>query len=186
MKMWVGCLASYNNGRLFGEWVVISTDADENQDAINRALKASPVVGSEEAFIADYEAPRAIADMLGEYPTAKALAAAARLVEVVAKKWPDSDDVDAVLGVMTDGYSSPDLERLADDVDEWISDRFAGEGGTLQAWVADHLHDTGLFESANEIIQWYFDFELYARDLELGGDISSVRSNGRVLVFWNR
>jgi antirestriction protein len=189
MKMWIGCLASYNNGVLFGEWVDVSTDAEENADQIARVLAASPVKGAEEYMISDYEAPGAIADAFGEYPTAQKLADGARLVDALESHWPDYADLDAVLGVMLDGRMG-DIAGLADEADEWISDRYAGEGETLIDWCEEFLDNTGFFgelsgSNRDQIVQ-YFNYEAYARDLELGGDVSSVRVNGRVLVFWNR
>lgn len=191
MKMWVGCLAAYNNGRLHGTWCDISTDADENASAIAAVLKSSPVPGAEEFAVMDFEAPRAIADTLGENPTAQGLADAARLIDAIESRWPDPDDAAAVLSEMLDGQRASDFADLADNADDWISERYAGEGDTLQAWCADFLDETGFFADVpagqtRDTMEQYFDFESYARDLRLGGDISDVRVGGRVLVFWNR
>ncbi|MGH7024175.1 MAG: antirestriction protein ArdA [Caulobacteraceae bacterium] len=190
MRMWIGCLAAYNCGRLHGEWAEVSTGSDENADAIARVLKASPIAGAEEYLIADYEAPDALARLLGEYPTSEALADAARLLETVEARWPDPDDIDATLSIMLDGMRQRDLADLADGAEDWLADRFAGEGDTLAAWCADLLDETGFFAgiegAARETVERYFDFESYARDFVLGGDISTARTGGRVLVFWNR
>jgi antirestriction protein len=188
MRMWIGCLASYNNGRLIGEWSDVSTDSDENAAEIARVLKASPVPGAEEAFIADYEAPRALADLLGEYPGAEALAQAATIEEAVDERYQDSDDLDAVLGVMLDGRRSCDLADL--DVEDWLSECIAGEGDNLADWAMNFLDETDFFgeipKPFRETVERYFDFESYARDMESAGDVTTARANGRVLVFWNR
>jgi len=188
MRMWIGCLASYNNGRLIGEWCDVSTNADENAAEIARVLKASPVPGAEEAFIADYEAPKALADLLGEYPGAEALAQAATIEEAIVERYPDSDDQDAVLAVMLDGRRSSDLADL--NVKDWLTDCAAGEGDNLADWVADFLDETGFFagvpKESREVIERYFDFGSYAQDMELNGDVTTTHVNGRVLVFWNR
>jgi antirestriction protein len=54
-RVWVGCLAAYNSGRLHGEWVEVTPDAEEMQDAIDRVLKSSPIPRAEEHFMADCE-----------------------------------------------------------------------------------------------------------------------------------
>lgn len=217
--MWIGCLASYNNGRLHGEWADVSEDADENAAAIAKVLRSSPYPNvtrkdadtgeeyatAEEAYVADYDdTPGALANLLGEYPTADALAHAARLADLLADQWPDTQEADAALSVMLDGKGTSDLEDLADDFQDWVSDHFAGEGDTLAEWCSEFLADTGFFgdtfgassamsaaerraaEDRLAVIERYFDFESYARDMVLGGDISAERVGGRVLVFWNR
>ncbi len=189
MKMWVGCLAAYNSGRLFGEWHDVSTDAEENSATIADVLTRSPIKGAEEWALMDSEGPRALVDLLGENPGYDTLADAARIEgEIDALGRPD--DVDAILGVMLDGVRASDLADL--DAEEWFSDHFAGEGDTLADWCSEFLDDTGFFgdlpkgDGRSATIERYFDFESYARDLQLGGDVSTVRSNGRLLVFWSR
>lgn len=207
MRAWIGCLASYNNGRLHGEWFDVSTDADENAANIAAVLRSSPypnvtrknrVTGetyatAEEAFIADYEAPEELANLLGEYPGGEALADAARLEAAITERFTDTDEAAAVLSQMLDGQR--DLGDLADNAEDWISERIAGEGATLADWCAEYLEETDFFGSAfsrhasgdtRATIERYFDFESYARDLQLGGDISTERVGGKVLVFWNR
>lgn len=201
MRMWIGCLASYNNGRLHGEWADVSDDADENAAAIAKVLRSSPYPNvtrkdadtgkeyatAEEAYIADYDdTPGALARLLGEYPTADALAHAARLADLLADQWPDTEEAAAALSVMLDGKGTSDLEDLADDFQDWVSDHFAGEGDTLADWCEGFLDETGFFEGVRDEVAQYFDFESYARDMVLGGDISAERVGGKVLVFWNR
>lgn len=47
-KIYVACLASYNNGKLHGAWIDASLGADHIQDEINSILKSSPETGAEE------------------------------------------------------------------------------------------------------------------------------------------
>lgn len=41
-SIWIGCLAAYNDGRLHGEWVEVTTDPDDLWEAIHRIQKTSP------------------------------------------------------------------------------------------------------------------------------------------------
>jgi antirestriction protein len=209
MRAWIGCLASYNNGRLHGEWFDVSTDADENAANVEKVLCNSPFPNvtrvdpetgaayatAEEAYIGDYDGPAEMARQLGEYAGAQALADAAQLEEAISERFSDADEIAAVLSQMLDGTSSVDLGDLADNAEEWISDHYAGEGNTLADWCAEFLEETDFFGSAfsndktsdrRAAIQRYFDFESYARDMQLGGEISTERVNSKVLVFWNR
>lgn len=54
-RVWIGCLASYNSGRLYGEWVEIPQDAEELREEIQRVLKKSPEPFAEEFAFMDYE-----------------------------------------------------------------------------------------------------------------------------------
>jgi antirestriction protein len=42
MKIYIACLASYNNGTMHGEWIDASSDTDEMQEHVDRILRASP------------------------------------------------------------------------------------------------------------------------------------------------
>lgn len=41
-RIYVACLASYNNGRLYGEWIDVPSDVDELREEIARILRGSP------------------------------------------------------------------------------------------------------------------------------------------------
>jgi len=54
-RLYVACLAAYNNGILHGRWIDASTDVDEMQEEIEAMLKESPVPEAEEWAIHDSE-----------------------------------------------------------------------------------------------------------------------------------
>ena len=82
------------------------------------------------------------------------------------------------------------VSQLGDyvDVDEWMSEHYAGEGDTLADWCEEYCDDTGMFEGLknDSLLRTYFNFESFARDMRLGGDISEERVGGKVMGFWNR
>ena len=51
-RIYIACLAAYNNGILHGEWIDI-TDVDQVQDEINSMLEKSPIPNAEEWAIHD-------------------------------------------------------------------------------------------------------------------------------------
>jgi antirestriction protein len=47
-SIYVACLASYNNGILYGKWISADQTADAIYDEIHEMLNESPVKGDEE------------------------------------------------------------------------------------------------------------------------------------------
>ena len=54
-RIYVACLAAYNNGYLHGAWIDADQDADEIRDEIAAMLARSPIKGAEDYAIHDYE-----------------------------------------------------------------------------------------------------------------------------------
>lgn len=132
-KVWIGCLAAYNNGRLHGEWVTVPEDADELFAEIKRVLAASPEPGAEEWFFADNE------DFhpwnIGEWPDVRKLVLAAKLIrergEAVAI-WLNNDD--SPLNECDD----------YDDLEERFNEAYAGEWDSEAAYARDFVENCGL------------------------------------------
>jgi antirestriction protein len=64
-RIYVACLAAYNNGRLHGTWIDIEGDANTVYEEIQAMLADSPIPGAEEWAIHDYEGFHSI--RLSEY-----------------------------------------------------------------------------------------------------------------------
>ncbi len=139
------------------------------------------------SWLSDYDdTPAALAALLGEYPGAERLADAARLADAGADALPDDDVRDLALGVMLDRTCTRDLGELSDDFADWVSYNYAGSGATLADWCAEYLEEAGTLHANPEDLRNYFDHESYARDMELGGEVTTQRAAGAVHVFWNR
>jgi antirestriction protein len=54
-KVYVACLAAYNNGILHGSWIDANQEAQAIHDAIKDMLASSPIANAEEWAIHDYE-----------------------------------------------------------------------------------------------------------------------------------
>jgi len=54
-RIYVACLAAYNNGKLRGEWIDANQDDDAIFDDIKKILSTSPEPLAEEWAIHDYE-----------------------------------------------------------------------------------------------------------------------------------
>jgi antirestriction protein len=78
-RIYVACLAAYNNGQLHGQWIDASQSADDIYTQIASVLKSSPQVGAEEWAVHDYEGFGGI--HMNEWPDIERVAALARLIE---------------------------------------------------------------------------------------------------------
>ena len=54
-KAWVGCLASYNNGHLFGKWIDLTQEMSDIEHDIDVMLNESPMDNAEEFEVFDTE-----------------------------------------------------------------------------------------------------------------------------------
>lgn len=87
-----------------------------------------------------------------------------------------------------DGYGRRLLAAFRDGVDPNgtyadAQDSFMGTADTKAGFAEQFLHDTGALESIPEQYRAYFDYEAYARDMELGGDVYFVRIDGDLFAF---
>lgn len=166
-RVYIACLAAHNEGKLHGEWVD-AVDVDEMQDAVARVLSTSPVPGAEEYAIHDTDNFQGVD--IGEHEPLPDVAAKGAFLakhgELGAKVLADEND----------------LERATKALEE----RYCGAFQSLEDWAENFLDDQGLFGRVDETLKMYFDFEKYARDAELSGDIYSVETrDGMVHVFHN-
>lgn len=178
-RIYVASLSDYNAGVLHGVWLDASDDVDELQAGIDRMLAESPTTRrygdiAEEWAIHDYEGWENL--RLGEYEPLERLNATAR-------------------GIRTHGPAfGAWVEALAPDTieDEAFLDCFAGEYESLTDYGEHLLEESGLDVSelpglsAGLRPYVHIDVDAWTRDMELGGDISTVTSsNGGIYVFYN-
>ena len=167
-SIYVACLAAYNSGHLHGSWIVPSQDEEELQEQINKILKSSPVAYAEEWAIHDYNNfPN-----LGEYPSIKNICAIAEAMETF--------EPTVVHGYLENfGYSHVDYDTLIGDID----DAFIGTYDSFRDFADDTAEDTLLMDCP-EHIRNYFDYDAYARDLEMDY-FTSEASGYQVHIFRN-
>lgn len=146
-RIYVACLASYNNGRLHGGWIDAAQSKDEIWSEIEEILESSPTPSAEEWAVHDYE------DMpdLGEHP--------------------DLDDI-AMVGELVERYGISAVKAFS----EAVSDDFFGfEGAYLgifdseEDFAMQYAEDVSLLSDVPESLKMYFDWEAFARDLFIDG-----------------
>ncbi|MBL4830025.1 MAG: antirestriction protein ArdA [Aliivibrio sp.] len=81
-------------------------------------------------------------------------------------------------------YLSEHLNVKMSDIIDQIEDVVLFEGHA-KAYVEEFAEETGLLNDLPEQLQYYFDFDAYARDLLLGGEISEIEIMGVTYVTWS-
>jgi len=170
-KIYVACLASYNAGILHGEWIDLF-DCDDLNENVQSILKKSPVSDAEEYAIHDYE----FCGSLSEY-------AGLDTVEAIKEAFEkaESESVDWDLFCQFCEHKGHEIEA---DAVEKFNEAFAGTADSLVDWCHGFLDDTGQLEAIPENLRFYFDYEAFARDMEIG-DVFTIRHESETHVFWN-
>lgn len=163
IRIYVACLAAYNNGILHGCWINANQDVDGIWLAINAMLKASPIPGAEEYAIHDYEGFEGAS----------------------IEEYSGIDDVVALAEFIADhGKLGGELIRYFSDLEEAreaLVNRYAGEHKSLAEFAQE------LSEQSTEIpenLQYYIDWERMARDLEINDVLVIETGFECVHVFW--
>ena len=74
----------------------------------------------------------------------------------------------------------------AEDAVEAFQDSYAGSFESLTAWAENFIDEAGLLAKVPETLRRYFDFEAWARDTDLNGDVWTAETPEGTAVFWRR
>ncbi len=92
------------------------------------------------------------------------------------------EDVESFAAYVANLGSGVNLETALDG----YRDNFAGVYDSLEEWAEDYADSTGMLESIPQHLRNYFDFEAFARDAEINGDIYALDlEGGKLAVFHN-
>jgi len=195
-RIYVACLASYNNGVLHGRWIDLDgLDVDDVQSEIDEMLRESKypnvtvdcphcdgsgadghcetcndtgkVPSAEEYAVHDYDE---LPSSFGEHPSL------AELVEYAEMIDKHGDDWAAYVQHCDDIGGEPDERHF-----EYCR---AGSADSEEDWVEQFLDDTGVLSKVPENLRHYFDSEKYLRDMKLNGDVDFVEHDGTTYAFW--
>ncbi len=162
-RIYVACLAAYNNGILHGAWIDATQEAWAIYDGIRAILDSSPIMDAEEWAIHDYEGFEGIE--LAEYAG----------IEGVAEKAAFIVDHGRLGAELFTYYGSLAEAREA------LEDRYHGQFES----VAEYMQET--MEGCTAIpapLQYYLDWQAMARDAELSGDLVTIQTaHDQVHVF---
>ncbi|MFC1610276.1 antirestriction protein ArdA [Myxococcota bacterium] len=166
-RAYAACISSYNSGILHGLWISADQDPDDIQAEIEQMLAESPEPGAEEHAFHDYDNLPG----LGEFESVETVAKVGHLVV--------EHGYDLVAGLM--GHFSN-----LDEVETALTEQYQGAWDSVSDWACDWLEQTGELRALPANLASYFDYEAWARDAELNGNIFAVHVGGSVHVFWAR
>jgi antirestriction protein len=167
-RVYVACLAAYNNGRLHGEWIDADQSADELHAAVQRMLAASPEPGAEEWAIHDYEG-------FGEL----------RLSE-----WESFERVSAIAeGIAEHGdafsaWLSYDTSRDVTDM-QAFEDAYRGEWDSLRAYAEGFADDIGLYDAAEKSGSHYVTVDIDALERDLDIELYTTKSDHHTVYIFD-
>lgn len=164
-RIYVGTYAKYNNGSIAGAWLDLEDYSD--RDAFYEACKKLHANEPDpELMFQDFEGfPRSF------YSESN--------VPAELWDWLELDESDRdMLAAYQHGVES-------DGTIEQAREAFAGTADSESDWAATWLEETGGLDGVPKHLENYIDFEAYARDARLGGDVSFVRYEGTLYVFHN-
>jgi antirestriction protein len=165
-RIYVACLAAYNEGRLHGAWIEVGDDADALRAAVDAMLAASPAPGAEEYAIHDHDGFGG--GEVGEYMP---LEAVVEIAEFLRER--------GGLGALVLSHFGGDLEAARDAFDE-----YRGVYPRLSDYFAELTEET---VAIPEALRLYIDYDAMARDAVLGGEVFTVETaHDEVHVFWTR
>jgi antirestriction protein len=170
-RLYIACLAAYNNAKLHGEWVEVSGDLEELQGEISRILSESPEPDAEEWAVHDHEGFGSY--NVTEYPDLE------EFCEHVTAYNESSYDHELINGVM-DALNCSAIVAVA-----YIDDNYQGEYESLEWWAEELLNDLGELNLPKHLA-YYFNYADYGRDMELNGEIISVKIGPKTHVLWNK
>ncbi len=166
-RIYVACLAAYNNGFLHGAWIDADQDADEIRDEIAAMLASSPVENAEEYAIHDYEGFEGVS--ISEYA---GIDSVARMAAFIAEH--------GALGTGLLEQFSGDMDQAESILEDCYHGQFASLGDYMEELITESV-------TIPEALRYYVDWNAMARDAEISGDLFTIETaRGEVHVFSNR
>lgn len=165
-RIYVACLAAYNNGILHGAWIDATDGIDALWQAVRKVLNTSPIENAEEFAIHDHEGFGSAG--ISEYESLDSVTAKAAFIT-------EHGDT----GQLVLEYVSGDLDDAQDMIE-----RYYGTFTSLADYAEEIISQT---ETITSWLEPYIDYAAIARDMEINGDIDSIEAGyENVLVFSGR
>ena len=166
IRIYMACLAAYNNGYLHGRWIDALIGADSIQDEINEMLKTSPMPDAEEWALHDYEGFEGLS--LSEYEGLENICEKAEFIEEHGR-----------MGAMLAEHFGGDMEEARTALD----DQYAGSYKSLADFAEEITEQTTVIPDA---LQYYIDYERMGRDMAVNDVFTIEAAFEEIHVFWSR
>lgn len=161
-RIYIACLAAYNNGYLHGEWIDADQCVDKLYEDIKKILACSPIPDAEEFAIHDYEEFGDI--FIHEYAGIDTVSALAKFVAEHGE-----------LGSAVLAHVGGDI----DDANRILEECYHGEYDSEEDFAMSFTEDT---MTIPDHLSYYIDYEKMSRDLFIN-DFFSVEVGSKVHVF---
>lgn len=175
-QIYAASLSDYNAGVLHGAWIDLGTcpDKESVNEAIQAMLAESPTAKregqpAEEYAIHDYDG---LPSIFGEWPDLDLVCEYAAAVDAC-----HDEEAEKALAAYVEYLGGDIKEALAE-----FEDRYRGTYDSEKDYAEQFSDDIGMLDSVPENLRFYFDFELFARDLFIN-DCLSLDVPGGVAVF---
>ncbi len=166
IRIYVACLASYNNGRLHGVWIDALEDIDDIQDQINEMLESSPEPDAEEWAVHDYEGFGGY--QLSEYEDIGTIHEIACFI----------DDYPDIAGELLNHFGGH-----IEDAKKAAEENYSGCYASLADYAQELTEETSQIP---EHLAFYINYEKMGRDMEMSGDIFTIETAyDEVHIFWS-
>lgn len=203
-RIYVACLASYNNGVLHGRWIELDgADSDDVQAEIDEMLRESPHPNVTTECPECGGSGDAALDRPAGVPPLCAMCKGTGKVPS-AEEWAVHDSEDLPAGFRDTEHPDlsalmerlQELEDLSDDEREAFDAFCEVEGeedvetfreryiGDFNSWaeLAEHVvEESALLQGVSDSLARYFDFASYGRDMRLGGEAYDSKGH----YFWS-
>lgn len=166
-RVWIGCLACYNEGRLRGDWF----SAAEAADVTPRQIHGGRATSHEELWVFDHDN----IPVDGEFAPMDATGWAEVYDEVGSEQWP------AICAWVRSGsyvaQGDTDLPCVGD-----FEEAYCGNWSSFREYSDQYVEDTGMLDGVPEEVSRYFDYAAFARDLEMDHSVEPD-GHGGVYIF---
>jgi antirestriction protein len=165
IRIYVGTYAKYNAGSIAGAWLDCEKFSDK-ADFLEACRALHHDEPDPELMFQDYEG----------FP--KAFYSESAIDERLWEWLELDEDNREIISIYLDNVN--DKAPVYD-----AGNAFMGKADNKADFAAQWLEDTCGLEGVPKHLENYIDFDAYARDMELGGDICFVRHEGEVWAFRN-
>lgn len=164
IRIYVACLAAYNNGYLHGTWIDADQDAEGINGAIAAMLSASPIQGAEEHAIHDYEGFGGF--QISEYEGVD------RICELAAFITEHGDLGRALLAHFSN----------VDDAEKAATAHYAGCYDSAEDFAREITEQT---QEVPEHLAHYIDYDAMARDMLINDIFAIDLGYQETHIFWS-
>lgn len=154
IRIYVACLAAYNNGHLHGAWIDAGRGEDYLWEQTRAMLKSSPIPNAEEWAIHDYEGFQGAA--LGEYTSFETIDQYAQFIESHGE-----------LG----GKILADCAGIVTDAQDKL-DSYIGQYDSVEDYAREYIEQT--LTEIPPSLEPYIDYNAMGRDMEINGQVSTL------------